>query len=291
MQFLEEPLFLSEKCHLKPQLWFKPGDEGKLYFKCLFTGEKLERAYVINKQYGSFADPIIASTYLRHLHLNGLIEDKLFDEFIQMISLECLSLYPNAIKELIVTDNPSNCTKEGTWEYQIYQRHKEISKSGQLGCRFDKVLYRVEDLKRNKDIIPLTKKKTTGTVINNKRKLDQDKKISCAVLYRNPNTVNNNNVKSIETFDVKNNDYHNLPNEGFLVKSLFVDYTHGCFHIYLSDTTEHTDIENCNTHANNLMFGSDKQINGNVLLISTKSLYPDGTTDEEKTKNKKQKTE
>lgn len=260
----EEFLFVSEKCHLKPKVI---EDAGKQYFQCLYSGLRIEKAYLIEKKYGSFYDPIIASTYLKYLEMNGLIDSNLLQDLLKIIAKECMQTTSKSIDQLMLSKNPQNCQIEGTLEYLIFNAHKAVSMDE---FNFEPLLIKAKNFKKSKKRTTSTKKRTLEQ--------QQDKKIYC---YRFDNS--NNKMNGIT--EINHNDYMILDFiEDCPINKISVNYVHGGFQIFLSSVGVGS-IDQINPQVNNLLHGTDQEVYGKtVFLLTTKPLFPDGQTKQNKKK-------
>lgn len=273
---MSEELLYYERCHLKPEV----AVFDKQFVDC-FTGERLERAFLIDDQYGSYRDPIIAATHLKWLEDKKMISNSLLEDFLEKINKQCLVKAIPHIPQLIRGVDPKRCLIDGTYENQIFESHKQTG-SDKTGTNFDKLLKRVVDVKSLKKLYSLKQQQVTTTININKRKREsnnnnknqqqQEKKICVYIL--NQDVEEKKIIKELKTNETLTLD------EPFFVKSIHLNYNHGTLLIYLSDNKN----EDCNCYANNLNHGSDQKIKGNTILLSTKQIYPDGESTNKKTK-------
>lgn len=282
----EEKLFISEKCHLLPKY-----TKDNTKFIDLFTGEELEKAYVINKKYGSYRDHTIAITHMKWLEKQSLISVKLQEEFEEMINKDFYIDYDTrlpedrkiyALEKLILIYDPSLCLIEDHLAHDEFQKHIRFRKLWLPDSSHK--LYSVDEI-NNKLLISTdnnsNKKRKRKNSNNNKSKLttnniDQQTKLLYGYRLNFENNKENNKIYQIQN----DSTLYLHEDDQMPVKSIYFNSNHGAITIYLCTHDESWNHKNdpsyINPFANSLNHGSDKKFYGDTIVLSNKPIYPDG---------------
>lgn len=291
---------ITDESELIPK-WEKVED-----FRCLLTGVHLYKMYFINKKYGPFIDPCIASTYLRNANHSGFLKETVFYKLRKLLEDDC--------------NGPVETLDQltGTMEYGMYYVYLEESQERALTdhiityIRFDHLKVTIEDylsyLKPVKTMMAAReeqKKKSTAGVVKKARKKKEPAPIKASfadgesapkqkrVKNTKPRQTKKNVEKNLEVFllldDIEKKTKHFTVNNVTKQKrfdeikvdqiSFFVE-KQGNMRIFLSNSTGVM-----NERMNSLTFPHDLDCHGDCIMISNTPVFPDGIEEDDKTIN------